>query len=117
MRDVVILFLHLMSLSPGLHGREVFIPSLPSRCDQRRKSLDRALFWTTSDLEEKLLDFQHYYNDHRTHTGRNGYPPVEGVNAQSQLLSMADALSRLMPNEHGRVILVIRHPQVDLSAR
>ena len=25
----------------------------------RRECLDRALFWTTTDLEAKLLDFQH----------------------------------------------------------
>ena len=28
----------------------------------RREYLDRTLFWTTADLETKLLDFQHYYN-------------------------------------------------------
>ena len=27
----------------------------------RRECLDRTLFWTTADLETKLLDFQHYY--------------------------------------------------------
>jgi hypothetical protein len=26
----------------------------------RREYLDRDLFWTTADLEMKLLDFQHY---------------------------------------------------------
>jgi len=36
----------------------------------RRECLDRTLFWTTTDLEAKLLDFQHYYNEHRTHAGR-----------------------------------------------
>ena len=35
----------------------------------RREYLDQALFWTTADLETKLLDFQHYYNGHRTHAG------------------------------------------------
>jgi len=33
----------------------------------RRECLDRTLFWNTSDLEAKLLDFQQYYNEHRTH--------------------------------------------------
>jgi len=28
----------------------------------RREYLDRILFWTTADLETKLIDFQHYYN-------------------------------------------------------
>jgi putative transposase len=44
----------------------------------RRECLDRTLFWTTTDLEEKVLDFQHYYNEHRTHAGRQGQPPVTG---------------------------------------
>ena len=26
----------------------------------RREYLDRMLFWTTADLETKLIDFQHY---------------------------------------------------------
>jgi transposase InsO family protein len=47
----------------------------------RRECLDRTLFWTATDLEAKLLDFQHYYNEHRTHAGRKGHPPVPGVNA------------------------------------
>src|SRR5215469_14072774 len=27
----------------------------------RREYLDRILFWTTTDLEAKLIDFQYYY--------------------------------------------------------
>jgi hypothetical protein len=27
----------------------------------RRECLDRTLFWTTADLESKLLDFKHYW--------------------------------------------------------
>jgi Integrase core domain len=38
----------------------------------RRECLDRTLFWTAADLEMKLLDFQRYYNGHRTHTGLDG---------------------------------------------
>ena len=34
----------------------------------RREYLDRTLFWTTVDLETKLVDFQDYYNGHRTHS-------------------------------------------------
>ena len=47
----------------------------------RRECLDRMLFWTATDVEAKLLDFQHYYNEHRTHTGRHGHPPITGVSA------------------------------------
>src|SRR5215471_2307553 len=39
-------------------------------------------FWTTADLEEKLIDFQHYYNGHRTYAGLEGRlpePPAGGV--------------------------------------
>lgn len=39
----------------------------------RREYLDRILFWGTADLEAKLIDFQHYYNAHRTHS-RLGRP-------------------------------------------
>ena len=45
----------------------------------RREYLDRTLFWTTADLETKLFDFQHYYNGHRTHAGREGRLPGPAV--------------------------------------
>jgi hypothetical protein len=41
----------------------------------RRECLDRTLFWTTADLEMKLLDFQRYYNAHGTHAGLDGCTP------------------------------------------
>jgi putative transposase len=41
----------------------------------RREYLDHTLFWTTADLENKLLDFQAYFNEHRVHTGRHGQTP------------------------------------------
>jgi putative transposase len=41
----------------------------------RRECLDRTLFWTAGDLEMKLLDFQRYYNGHRTHAGLDGRTP------------------------------------------
>jgi transposase InsO family protein len=41
----------------------------------RRECLDRGLFWTAADLEQRLRDFQQYYNEHRTHAGRAGLPP------------------------------------------
>jgi transposase InsO family protein len=40
----------------------------------RRECLDRILFWTAADLERKLVEFQQYYNEHRTHTGRAERP-------------------------------------------
>jgi hypothetical protein len=41
----------------------------------RREYLDRTLFWTSGDLENKLLDFRTYFNAHRTHTSREGRTP------------------------------------------
>jgi hypothetical protein len=43
----------------------------------RREYLDRTLFWSTADLENKLLDFQTYFNEHRAHTGRQGRTPKQ----------------------------------------
>jgi hypothetical protein len=37
--------------------------------------LDRMLFWTTADLENKLRDFTTYFNEHRSHTGLQGRTP------------------------------------------
>ena len=45
----------------------------------RREYLDRMLFWTAADLEAKLIDFQHYYNGHRTHAGLEGRLPGPGA--------------------------------------
>ena len=43
----------------------------------RRELLDQTLFWTATDLENKLRDYQSYYNEHRAHTGRDGATPVD----------------------------------------
>jgi len=42
----------------------------------RREFLDDSLFWNTRDLERKLVDFQKYYNHHRTHSSLNGNTPT-----------------------------------------
>ena len=47
----------------------------------RRECLDRTLFWTAADLEMKLLDFQRYYNGHRTHAGLGGRTPEPSSDA------------------------------------
>jgi hypothetical protein len=41
----------------------------------RRECLDRTLFWTATDLEMKLVEFQRYYNGSRARAGLNGRPP------------------------------------------
>jgi hypothetical protein len=40
----------------------------------RREYLDHTFFWTMADLENKLLDFRTYFNNHRTHTSLEGTP-------------------------------------------
>jgi putative transposase len=47
----------------------------------RRECLDCTLFWTTIDLEMKLLDFRRYYNRHRTHAGLGGRTPDPSTDA------------------------------------
>lgn len=41
----------------------------------RREYLDRTLFWTSADLENKLFDFRTCFIDHRTHTSLEGRTP------------------------------------------
>ena len=43
----------------------------------RRECLDRMLFWTALDLEQKLSEFETFYNTERTHASRHGRPPVD----------------------------------------
>jgi len=42
----------------------------------RPECLDRVLFWTAADLEQTLVEFQQYYNEHRTHAGQAGRSPT-----------------------------------------
>jgi transposase InsO family protein len=42
----------------------------------RREFLDQTLFWNERDLEEKLGEFQDYYNAHRVHQALNLKTPV-----------------------------------------
>ena len=43
----------------------------------RRELLDQTLFWTATDLENKLREYLRYYNKYRTHSGRDGRTPDE----------------------------------------
>ena len=45
----------------------------------RRELLDQTFFWTATDLENKLQEYQRYYNKHRTHSGRRGVTPVKSA--------------------------------------
>jgi putative transposase len=45
----------------------------------RRELLDQTLFWTATDLQNKLREYQCYYNEYRTHSGRDGSTPDESI--------------------------------------
>jgi hypothetical protein len=45
----------------------------------RRELLDQTLFCTATDLENKLQNYQCYYNECRSHSGRNGVTPDETI--------------------------------------
>jgi putative transposase len=49
----------------------------------RRELIDQTLFWTATDLENKLHDYQAYYNKYRTHSGRDGATPVETTGSKT----------------------------------
>ena len=55
----------------------------------RRECLDRTFFWTTADLEAKLLDFQYYYNGYRTHAGLGGRLPEAIVDGPASRIDLA----------------------------
>ena len=74
----------------------------------RRECLDRTLFWTAADLEMKLLDFQRYYNGHRTHAGLDGRTPEPSTDRgrrprECQCVSLAAALSWAVSDADGGV--------------
>ena len=43
----------------------------------RRELLDQTFFWAAAVLENKLREYQCYYNECRTHSGRDGATPVD----------------------------------------
>jgi hypothetical protein len=55
----------------------------------RRECLDRTLFWTATDLEVKLLDFQRYFNGHRAHAGPGGLTPEPSTGEDSARASVS----------------------------
>ena len=50
--------------------------------------MDRTLFWTSADLENKLLEFRNYYNGHRTHTSLEGRTPDQDTSALRPLADL-----------------------------
>jgi len=78
----------------------------------RRECLDRMLFWTAADLEGKLVEFQQYYNEHRTHACGAGRAPAGAESGrdsgESPGVSVAAALSWGVLHAEGRVTQSIR---------
>ena len=63
----------------------------------RRECVDRTLFWTAADLEMKLLDFQRYYNGHRTHAGLDGRTPESSTDPGGVRASVSSYRLRIPP--------------------
>ena len=73
----------------------------------RREYLDHILFWTTADLENKLLDFRTYFNNHRAHDSLEGRTPDTSVSrplAKLRSIRWQPPLSRPVPDAGGRLI-------------
>jgi hypothetical protein len=66
-----------MRLSPLSQVRSAITGKnrFPVTIRQIHEYLDHMLFWTSADLENKLLDFRTYFNHHRTHHSREGRTP------------------------------------------
>jgi putative transposase len=54
----------------------------------RREYLDRTLFWTTADLENKLIEFRNYFNRHRTHASLEGRPPDQDASVSRKFADL-----------------------------
>ena len=86
----------------------------------RRECLDRLLFWTAADLERKLLEFQQYYNEHRTHAGRAGCPPAPSPDdgrrsGESSSVSVAATLSWAV--SHADCSMIYQRRRLERSAQ
>ena len=75
------------------------------------------------DLENKLLDFRRYFNDHRSHTALEGQTPdQEGRSLQAQLKTILEAQAQLVSKAEARALAArIRRrigsrPQTDSGA-
>ena len=56
----------------------------------RREYLDQVPFWSTRDLEQKLVSFQDYYNKDRVHRGLDGAPPNEQCEIMDRKIARLD---------------------------
>jgi len=69
----------------------------------RREYLDHTLFWTTADLENKLLNFRTYFNNHTPRIPHwKDERPIGPCHNQSQISARFDSNHTVEP--------YIRHP-------
>ena len=54
----------------------------------RCECLDRTLFWTSVDLENKPLEFRNYFNGYRTHTSLEGRTPDQDTSVSRPLADL-----------------------------
>ena len=53
----------------------------------RKELLDQVFFWNAEDLTRKLSAYRTYFNEHRTHSARNGIPPINNAARRTTKLS------------------------------
>ena len=51
------------------------IMGIATKWNDSARIFDRTLFWTTVDLENKLLEFRNYFNSRRAHHSLEGRTP------------------------------------------
>ena len=60
---------------PGVPVSHPFVARLIGTI--RHEFLDHVVFWNSVDLERKLREFQHYYNQERVHDSLDEHTPAE----------------------------------------
>jgi transposase InsO family protein len=94
---------------PGVPISHPFIERLIGTV--RREFLDHIFFWNTVDLESKLREFQHYYNQERVHASLGGETPIQvggksrkqNAECRSRGIYLGNTLSRTCPIAIGSV--------------
>ena len=65
----------------------------------RRELLDHTFFWTACDLENRLGQYQRYYNGQRTQSGRDGTTPADFMGGRGDLQSMGEFINAYEQDE------------------
>ena len=65
----------------------------------RRELLDHTFFWTASDLENRLGQYQRYYNGQRTQSGRDGTTPADFMGGRGDPQSVGEFINAYEQDE------------------